>query len=280
MRLSRPLRRGFTLVEILTVMAIIALLMGLLVPSFTAVRRFARDTRQRAEFASIEAALTTFRNDHGDYPPSARTIVAGENLDNGGAQILTEALLGRDLLGFHPQSDWRLDDDVYDPDINVNTLNERRGRYLDMTYMNAFRLGISGPRLIDGLFDFNRLRLALAPGTYVLCDRFSTETRVMLADGSVVRAGSPILYYHANRAGRAIDQIYIHNDNVDFIEARDGTENNRNGDHPLGDPSFFYNYITDPRVTEAIYPHRPDSFLLISAGADSLYGTADDIRNF
>jgi hypothetical protein len=28
------------------------------------------------------------------------------------------------------------------------------------------------------------------------------------------------------------------------------------------------------------WPYRSDSYLLISAGADGLYGTDDDIRNF
>ena len=43
---------------------------------------------------------------------------------------------------------------------------------------------------------------------------------------------------------------------------------------------FFYNYITDPKVAAIPWPYRPDSYILISAGADGLYGTSDDICNF
>jgi hypothetical protein len=64
--------------------------------------------------------------------------------------------------------------------------------------------------------------------------------------------------------------------------------------HKLGDTTnsyeFFYGnpaatppvigYIQDPKVTARPWPYRPDSYLLISAGADGLYGTPDDICNF
>jgi hypothetical protein len=59
--------------------------------------------------------------------------------------------------------------------------------------------------------------------------------------------------------------------------------------HPLfsnGGKNFYgANYkILDQKVSSIPgnppYPHRPDSFILISAGLDGLYGTADDITNF
>ncbi len=272
MRLSRPLRRGFTLVEILTVMAIIALLMGLLVPSFTAVRRFANDTKQRAEFASIEAALMTFRNDYGDYPESEAEAMMGD--DYCGAQKLTEALLGRDLLGFHPQSDWRLDDGVYDS--TQANIDQRRGRYLDLTHINVFRLG--------DLFNASAFPevAVYMQDTFVLCDVYG-KVDVYLSDGRRVRAGAPILYYRANRSRRVIDEIYHYGDNVTIMGLDRMTDGQQ---HAIVPPADFYDYIADPRVSDAqadppvLYPYRPDSYLLISAGADGLYGTADDIRNF
>ena len=296
MRLSRPLRRGFTIVELLTVMAIITLLIGLLVPSLTAVRRFAKETRQRAEFASIEAALMTFRNDYGDYPPSTD----GSNIDGidfhgySGSQRLTEALVGWDLMGFHPRSDFtyngtRIDGEpVYDTD-NPDLMGERRSRYLDMTHINAFRLGdmyLPSPSPPGVPWHWMR-------DTFVLCDVFLATN---FATG--FRAGAPILYYRANRASNILvdptnplephvtARIYNAKDNDKLIDAKDISDEAQFGQHPLGDDSEtylnFYDYITDPRVDNpsVIYPHRPDSYLLISAGSDGLYGTADDIRNF
>jgi len=90
-------KSGFTLVELLTVLVIIAMLVGLLVPSLSAVRRIAKETKQKAHLAAIDTALTAFRNDYGDYPPSDLTRDGVYSLTEGdycSAQKLAEALLG------------------------------------------------------------------------------------------------------------------------------------------------------------------------------------------
>jgi prepilin-type N-terminal cleavage/methylation domain-containing protein len=46
-------RKGFTIVELLTVMAIIAILMGLLLPAMNAVRKAAKDVSQKAQFKPL-----------------------------------------------------------------------------------------------------------------------------------------------------------------------------------------------------------------------------------
>jgi prepilin-type N-terminal cleavage/methylation domain-containing protein len=289
--------RGFTLVELLTVLAIITMLVGLLVPSLNMVRRIAKETKQKAQLASVEGALTTFRNDYGDYPPSdAWDYVLDEPLPYCGAQKLAEALLGWDLMGFHPRSTWTADGGgppVYDPpktrDVDgdgiADTLYERRGRYLELEAANAFRLG--GP---EGLFT----NLGpLEPATFVLCDVFGGVKRIRMG-GKTYKAGSPILYYRAKTSSRALDgataaseRIYDHHDNLDIIGAADWADDNILN-HPLREMAFFYGtagpppilgYIQDPKVATP-WPYRPDSYLLITAGADGIYGTGDDICNF
>ena len=101
---------GFTIVEMLTVVGILALLVGLLIPALTAVKKSAKETKQKAQLTTIELALVTFKNDYGDYPASDWTYpVAGSSEGYCGAQKLSEALVGWDLLGFHPKSGWRAD---------------------------------------------------------------------------------------------------------------------------------------------------------------------------
>ncbi|MBN1804284.1 MAG: hypothetical protein JW837_03445 [Sedimentisphaerales bacterium] len=280
-------RTGFTVVEVLAAVGIIALMLGLLIPALNVVRNKAKETKQRAQFMTIDLALTAFRNDYGDYPESDWPL--GSNYC--GAQKLAEALLGWDLLGFHPKSAWRADGYdgltpngslTYDPDKvrdnnrdNISdSFDERKGPYLGTT-ANAFRLGNSAfyPGLYNNTMD-------LAPNTFVLCDVFGTE-KITFSNGKTTKAGAPILYYKANTSGKTIHEIYKATDNdalVNVKQAADGKE------HPLALPGgayqYFYNYILNPQITAIPWPYRPDSYILISAGEDGLYGTGDDIRNF
>jgi hypothetical protein len=118
-----------------------------------------------------------------------------------------------------------------------------------------------------------------------------------MPDRKIVKAGVPILYYKANQSQKTIQGIY----NVDDDDAIVALKEMLDGrGHPIGSgpfPSpfsnrleFFYGnpdtttgiigYIQDPKVTARQWPYKSDSFILISAGADGIYGTSDDICNF
>ncbi len=135
-------RRGFTLVELLTAIAIIIILVAVLIPAVNSVRKTARVTATKATFSAIETALESFRADSqigGQYPPSASDWLDGNrlsykvanpynNLANGpsrprveisGAGLLVWALAGADMLGcpgfrtFRPGSQfWAQDTDA------------------------------------------------------------------------------------------------------------------------------------------------------------------------
>lgn len=64
------LAAGFTLVELLTVMIIIAILAALLLPAVNSVVRRARIARVVTEIKDLEAALANFKAKYGAYPPS------------------------------------------------------------------------------------------------------------------------------------------------------------------------------------------------------------------
>ena len=63
-------KRAFTIVELLTVMSIIVILIGLLVPALNKVRQYATDVKQKAQFHSMDAAMELFHNEFDAYPPS------------------------------------------------------------------------------------------------------------------------------------------------------------------------------------------------------------------
>lgn len=63
-------RRGFTLVEILVVVAIIVILSALLTPAIMRALVSARNARLAIEIAQLKLAIETYKQKTGDYPPS------------------------------------------------------------------------------------------------------------------------------------------------------------------------------------------------------------------
>ncbi|MDT8300854.1 MAG: type II secretion system protein [Sedimentisphaerales bacterium] len=273
-------RTGFTIVELLAALGIIALMVSLLIPALNVVRNKAKETKQRAQFMTINLALEAFKNDYGDYPPSDWTPAQFTG-DYCGAQKLAEALIGWDLLGFHPKSDFRSNgrndnlDYIYDVN-NPVYFDQRKGPYLELATTSAFRLG-NFSAFYPGLYNNTA---PLAPNTFVLCDVFGNN-KVTLSNGKTAKAGAPILYYRANSSGKTIYEIYNALDNDAIVNVKQTADAKI---HALADPGgnyqYFYNYILDPKITARPWPYRPDSYILISAGADGLYGTGDDVHNF
>lgn len=64
-------QRGFTLVELLIVVAIIGILSTLLTANFIGVRQRGRDAQRKSNLRQIQSALELYRSDQGGYPPAA-----------------------------------------------------------------------------------------------------------------------------------------------------------------------------------------------------------------
>jgi type II secretory pathway pseudopilin PulG len=295
---------AFTMVELLMVIGIIAILVALLIPALTTVRKMAKEAQQKAQFTTIELALTAFRNDYGEYPPSHGNDYSSDpptpEYFYCGAQTLAEALVGWDLMGFHPNSAWRADGKDKDngdtsytgatigtPADKEANLKERKGPYLDLKTANVFRLGDL----------FTTVPSTFEQDTFVICDVFGVKP--VNVRGKTVKAGTPILYYRANPSSKTMDistipsndytqLIYNRLDNYYFIgEVKEPADEARYPSLPTpvnplyGNAEVFCDYITDPKVTTIKWwPSNPESYLLISAGPDGLYGTGDDMGNF
>ena len=130
----------------------------------------------------------------------------------------------------------------------------------------------------------------------VLCDVYA-RTRNALSGSQ--KAGMPILYYRAHTQFVQQDlndpmdiqnDIYYYFDNYHLLDL--GTAEQTPQRHPLAqqqgtftnqDLEAFEEMIVNPQVFEAAgikRPYRAGSYILVSAGKDGLYGTADDITNF
>ncbi|RKY12706.1 MAG: hypothetical protein DRP65_00320 [Planctomycetota bacterium] len=309
-----PNRTGFTLVEVLAAVAVIAILISLIVPALTMVKKSADMAKQRAQFHSIEIALEAFRADFGDYPPS--DDVGGMFDAYPGAMKLAEAVIGQDGFGFHPssefrndgQADWYADDGIdeplYLPDVDgyINDLSLtddakdalrkenltiRKGPYLELETANAIRLR----DLYRNPIGSEGLQFDPVPDRFVLCDMF----RLVKNNATGKKTGMPVLYYKANTSNfkhdpadysaQPDDNIYDHRDNQKIVELYDMWEGSvmhpmRPSNPGLDGPALFYRNTLNPNFTNPMRPYKADSFILLSAGPDGLYGTSDDVFNF
>ena len=118
-------RPGFTLVELLTVVGIIALLIGILVPALARARTQAKKGTVQAELKAISDGLEMFHNDFGKYPDSTTQVkISGAWLEKqdpittypnfggnphydsqalSGAHWLARAMVGPDMQGLDSQ---------------------------------------------------------------------------------------------------------------------------------------------------------------------------------
>jgi len=345
----RHVRKAFTLVELLTVIAIIALLIGILLPSLNKARQQARATSVKAYLHAISAGLELFRNDdaRGQYPHSSAAWMqltapaspynaaaqqrmgveqgdGGTNLrdtgsgtqiecvnryDNNaaqGAHLLADAMLGRDLLGYDPFGSYN-GPPAY---VRWNPNNVRQGPYIDPDTATSDTEFLDARGQSIAMMGYDRLDSNIQRHLRFLVDVFD----------------SPILYYRANPntqpnwqahsnpftpLPKAVLQwtgqppIYDPDDNSVFTYDTIAPPNEQpavSGPHhwlwdELGPDSTnnypapgFYDFIQDKRTSRAtgwpgsatgvMRPYNPDTYLLISAGPNLIWGDNDDVTNF
>jgi len=230
------------------------------------------EVKQNAQFFYIYGAIELFNSEFDGYPPSNAMDEDGRSYC--GSMKLCEAMMGRDLQGFHTGSKFRADglDEsgafLYDP----NTLEYRKGPYVPDASSYPYRLKDLYEDV--GSFDGNE---------YVLCDIFRRVTHI----DTDKKIGMPILYYKADTSKTAHDvndpnnpeNIYNYRDNHALLAL--GVPGKPGQKHPLyEDPKIFYEIAINDRVAEPNVPNRKDTYILLSAGLDGLYGTEDDITNF
>jgi type II secretory pathway pseudopilin PulG len=289
---AKQIRHGkaFTIVELLTVMSIIVILIGLLVPALNKVKQYARNVKQKAQFHSIEAAMELFDSQFGGYPDSTySTPGATGTFAYCGAEKLAEAMMGRDLMGYHPDSTFRSDrtDGLNRALYTPLSLAARAGPFLPLENANAYSLGELYKNFATLNFD---------PCDFVLCDVYDRVTNIRTGR----KVGMPVLYYKANTSKQShnlqepdyADNIYNWRDNEPLLrlgmpfDTASRTHRLLSYTDPKGvvpaEPlgKRFYWNIRNEQVSSISRPYRADSYILISAGWDGEYGTADDICNF
>ena len=312
-------RTAFTLIELLTVMAIITLLIGILTPSLSAARNRATKTAIFAQLNAMSVGLEAFKNDQDEYPPSNAVLMAADPINTPdpemlewevgstadplqGAHLLKDALVGRDFLGYDPRKTNAAIYNRWDP------INDRREPYVK----------------VDGVSVTSRNEPP-EDGFGIIPDDTITIPTIDSLDVNVFRDkfGFPILYYRASP---------IANQNTPITQTTNTAPNTFFGDGVYDgiDNEFFTSYTasrhrimdakmlltdlpgtppapggtlsiealtnefaefirsfrattfdsTNPRQIVWPRPVNVDTFILLSAGKDGNYGTLDDVANF
>jgi len=253
-------RRGaFTLIEMLVVVAVIILLLGILTPAIIGARIEAAKAQTKVQIHSLVLAAEAYRTVMGSSPgPASNGAMAGSGPT--GAENLVLGLLGCYKSGSgSAASAWKNATDGSGPTLDnldqINNMSElQASRRHDAFYTPSEKeLNTESSPDYGGtpLWEFVDFRFS--PERPLLYFRANLS-----ANGQWNNSGSQSAYNAAQNSD--YDPTISQNDLGKLVW---NSELDANGSLGNGD-----------RV------YRPDSFIIISAGPDREFGTADDLTNF
>ncbi len=338
-------RKGFTLVELLTVIGIISLLISILLPSLSKARDQAKKVAVQAQVDAMGKGLEMFRNDFNDqYPDSSAgkdPIDWSQTWNNAGgltqppnngymtgAHWFARAMIGHDFQGVdnggvslkrppNPIGSWTapLLDNFKDPDPSNSgkpgIYSERKGTYLDPKVFvrdddpvkfPGVTANQNGPNLgrivVIDKYNFPVLYYRGNPrakfpfgidgvgsaGTYNQGDNAAWTGGTASIDGTSVPYTSE---YDFAVSGSAHGLgSFGATDINDYMTNLPKLDQNASGNSSSGRPyrgKTFINYFhseSTHTAGQAAKAVNPDTFVLISAGKDGVFGTQDDVNNF
>jgi prepilin-type N-terminal cleavage/methylation domain-containing protein len=311
-------RTAFTLIELLVVIAIISMLVGLVSVGLRKTSITAKNLRQKSVLRGMDVGLELFAKDFDGYPDSKRLPASGSGPLIIGAQRLAEAIVGRDGKGFDPATDWYAPDDSGATGLYTDTsesMKRRKDLYLEFKYFEAHTLdeiypntdpiftkngSVAAPILTDVYNKHVHTTTGKRIGSPILYFKADRSKREWEFRGNIQgRNGATQVDPEAPDWPDTIYSRWIYNldDNralLDLGFPDPGLSSKYTRHYPdtdagdgvdVGLAGAFYRFITNETMVSAgtsnpYRPYNPNTYLLISAGYDGVYGTDDDITNF
>jgi prepilin-type N-terminal cleavage/methylation domain-containing protein len=210
MNQQTPRRTGFTLIEMMVVIAIIGLLLAALLPAFSTVRTKARYAQANAQFGALDTGLVMFRSEFGTLPPSAGDLrpelsqyiadpkgeSATELVQIAGAHLLFQAMLGADGLGTPGFKDvdrngsWA--NDTHCGENGIYAIDKSTGKELHARYGGAGYVDEKMKERVKSLADLETQGVLLNLASF---ERIGRNEPLFVDPWD-----TPILYYRANSA--------------------------------------------------------------------------------
>jgi prepilin-type N-terminal cleavage/methylation domain-containing protein len=291
------LRFGFTLVELLVVIGIIAVLIGILIPVVSRVRTssYAASTQQR--LSVIAGAIQAYQMDNQAYPgllpnsvwsfpapvaPAPTVYLAGLT----STEDMTVALLG----GLEPDATGKPTFQVDRPveavgrgPVSFNKVNPGRKN----AYM-PFREGEISPYTVVDVAGKKVVRFGKLSAVSHLSYVVDSEVPEFVDAFPEFR---PILYLRANQGAvqgnpdRVVSQEHRADTNYNLLSVQGYFNDNkdvfkRRGTPPALDDKVrerFWTFTSEPQNRANVMARYAGTFILIAAGPDATYGTPDDI---
>ena len=293
---AAPRRFGFTLIEMLVVIAIIAILAALVTAAVMSGLGKAKDTRIKVEIDQFDAAMKSFKDKYGAYPPADLRFSTAASLP---ADVLRatndlKQFISRTFPRYNPHTTsspkpWaKLESDLTLAGVDVEIFDPARAMVFWLTAITsdpedpfgAKAAAAKDRRLLRSpIFDFDKTRFRDArpvKTTHLVMEDQSKECEIpqiyMPASGRDV----PYLYFDS----RIYEIAGVTNKAPNYFPDVDDLMSGNT--YMDGSKGFAYVYVLDVNANSTPeHLNGPDTFCgdqtfqILSAGQDGMYGSVE-----
>lgn len=281
-KLFRARRRAFTLIELLVTIGIIALLVGITIPVVSRVRQSAQVANTQALIASMSNAIQQYYTEFSAYPgmfSNAQIIGGGLSVTGVSGNITMSENLVLSLMGGLNRTAF-VAADVGKGAVSLSQYAIKQyPKYLDLPAEDLSQgdLGL-GDSTIPEVMD----RLANPRAILYLRAQVGADGVIAFAGKESDSSGTDL------RAQYDMAQVAAYlNKPGDGLKTLGSGYKLEGLTAPYPALPYFSNQAIAPTdQSDAVSenrtgtPRQKDSYILISAGPDGIYGTDDDITNF